>query len=125
MPPLRLALEAFGRADDHSADVNRWLWLACRIASDLWDDQLWDELASRGVRLAREAGVLSVRPIAECYRAGVHLHAGEFAAASALMVESTAITQQTATAPLVYALPMLFAYCGDDAERSEEHTSEL
>ena len=116
VPPLRLALEAFGRADDDSADVNRWLWLACRIASDLWDDQLWDELASRGVRVAREAGVLSVLPIAECYRAGVHLHAGEFAAASALMAESTAITQKTATAPLIYALPMLFAYRGDDAE---------
>ena len=116
VPPLRLALEAFGRADDDSADVNRWLWLACRIASDLWDDQLWEELASRGVRVAREAGVLSVLPIAEFYRAGVHLHAGEFAAASALMAESTAITQQTATAPLIYALPMLFAYRGDDAE---------
>ena len=116
VPPLRLALEAFGRADDDSADVNRWLWLACRIASDLWDDQLWDELASRGVRVAREAGVLSVLPIAECYRAGVHLHAGEFAAASALMAESTAITQKTATAPLIYALPMLFAYRGDEAE---------
>ena len=116
VPPLRLALEAFRRADEDSADVNRWLWLACRIASDLWDDQLWDELASRGVRVAREAGVLSVLPIAANYRGGVHLHAGEFAAASALMAESTAITQQTATAPLIYSLPMLLAYRGADAQ---------
>jgi len=113
--PLRLALEAFGRADDDSADANRWLWLACHIASDLWDDQQWDELASRGVRLAREAGVLSVLPIAESYRAGVHIHAGDFAAASALIAESTAITQRTATAPLIYTPPMLLAYRGDEA----------
>jgi DNA-binding CsgD family transcriptional regulator len=116
VPPLRLALEAFRRADEDSAEVNRWLWLACRIASDLWDDQLWDELASRGVRVAREAGVLGVLPIAENYRAGMHLHAGEFAAASALIAESAAITQQTATAPLLYPLSMLLAYRGDDAE---------
>jgi hypothetical protein len=117
VPPLRQALEAFRRADEDSADVNRWLWLACRIASDLWNDQLWDELASRGVRVAREAGVLSVLPIAANYRGGVHLHAGEFAAASALMAESTAITQQTATAPLIYSLPMLLAYAAPMLKR--------
>ena len=116
VPPLKLALEAFGRADEDSADVNRWLWLACRIASDLWDDQLWDELSSRGVRLAREAGVLSLLPIAESYRAGAHLQAGEFAAASTLMAESTAIIQRTATAPLIYSPPMILAYRGDEAE---------
>ena len=116
VPPLRLALEAFGRADEGSADVNRWMWLACHIASDLWDDRRWEELASRGVRLAREAGVLSVLPIAETYRAGVHIHAGEFAAASALIAESTAITQRTATAPLMYTPPMLLAYRGEEDE---------
>jgi DNA-binding CsgD family transcriptional regulator len=116
VPPLKLALDAFGRADEDSAGVNRWLWLACRIASDLWDEKLWDELSSRGVRVAREAGVLSLLPIAQSYRAGVHLQAGEFAAASTLMAESTAITQRTATAPLIYSPPMILAYRGDEAE---------
>ncbi|MFN2538687.1 MAG: AAA family ATPase [Mycobacteriales bacterium] len=116
VPPFRLALEAFRVGDDDATNANRWLWLACRIACDLWDDQLWDELASRGVRVAREAGVLSVLPIAASYRAGVHLHAGEFAAASALIAESAAITQLTATAALIYTPPMLAAYRGDEAE---------
>lgn len=115
VPPLRIALEAFRGADDDATDVNRWLWLACRMASDLWDDQLWDELADRGVRIAREAGALSVLPIAASYRAGVHLHAGEFATASGLMQESAAITQMTGTAPLIYTPPLLAAYCGDEA----------
>ncbi len=116
VPPLRIALEAFRRADEDSIDVNRWLWLGCRIASDLWDERLWDELSSRGVRLAREAGALSILPIAASFRAGVHIHAGEFAAASALMDESAAITQMTGTAPLIYTTPMLAAYRGDEAQ---------
>lgn len=116
VPVLRMALEAFRRADEDDPDVDRWLWLACRIASDLWDDEVWDELASRGVRVAREAGALSVLPIAASYRAGVHLHAGEFAAASASMEESGAITQTTGTAPLIYTTPLLAAYRGDEVE---------
>jgi DNA-binding CsgD family transcriptional regulator len=115
VPPLRTALEAFRRADG-DAEASRWLWLACRIASDLWDDRLWDELAGRGVRLAREAGALGILPIAASYRAGVYLHAGEFGAASALMDESAAITQTTGTAPLIYTIPMLAAYRGDEAQ---------
>ena len=47
----------------------RWLWLACRLAQDLWDNELWYLLAERGVRVARAAGVLSVLPNALTYRA--------------------------------------------------------
>ncbi len=113
VPLLRIALEAFRRADEDAGDVNRWLWLAGRIASELWDARVWDELTSRGVRLAREAGALSVLPIAASYRAGVHLHAGELTAAAGLMEESAAITQMTGTAPLIYTSPLLAASRGD------------
>jgi hypothetical protein len=75
VPALRAALETVKRDDGGTAAVNRWLWLACRIASDLWDEELWEELAVRGVRLARETGTLSVLPLADSYRAGVHLQA--------------------------------------------------
>ena len=52
----------------------RWLWLACPVAPeplapDLWDDDTWHELATRAVRLARDAGALSVLPMALTYRA--------------------------------------------------------
>ena len=114
--PLRIALESFRQADDNAADVNRWLWLACRIAFDLWDEGVSEELASRGLRFARETGALSILPIATGFRAGLHVHAGEFAAASALMEESVAISQMTGTAPLIYALPVLAAYRGDEVE---------
>ncbi len=55
VPPLRTALDAFRRVEDLTARDVRWLWLACRLAQDLWDDELWYVLAERGVRVARAA----------------------------------------------------------------------
>ena len=107
--PLRAALEAFRQDDGDSPANDRWLWLACRIAADLWEHEIWDELATSGVRRAREAGALSVLPIAASYRAGVHVHAGEYAEASALLEEAYAVTQATHTALLVQARQMVAA----------------
>jgi DNA-binding CsgD family transcriptional regulator/sulfur carrier protein ThiS len=119
VPPLREALEAFRRDDGDNADNNRWLWLACRVAADLWDDEIWDELATRGVRRAREAGALSVLPLVASYRAGVHIHAGEYTDASALLEEAYAVTQVTHTAPLVQARQMIAAYRGHERQALE------
>ena len=77
--PLREALDAFRHGDDGDPGNERWLWLACRVAADLWEHEAWEELASSGVRRARESGALSVLPMVASYRAGVHLHAGEYA----------------------------------------------
>jgi DNA-binding CsgD family transcriptional regulator len=116
--PLREALDAF-RQDDGDDPANRWLWLACRIASDLWEPEIWDELATKGVRRARETGALSVLPMAASFRAGVHMLAGEYAEAAALMEEASAITQATHTAPLIQTWPMLAAWRGKEAEALE------
>jgi len=71
--PLSRALRAFGEPDGGGAD-RRWLWLACRLAQDLWDDELWHALATRGVRLARETGALSLLPNALNYLAAFNVH---------------------------------------------------
>jgi len=114
--PLREALEAFGRADDDDTADNRWLWVACRIAADLWDHATWEVLATRGLRLARESGALSILPMAGSYRAGVHVHAGQFRAAWALLEESSAVTHATGTTPLVQAKPIIAAWQGHEEE---------
>jgi DNA-binding CsgD family transcriptional regulator len=116
VPALKDALESFRRDDGNSAATNRWLWLACRVAADLWERDIWDELAARGVRRARETGALNVLPIANSYRAGVHIHAGEYTEASALLEEASAITEATHTAPLVQAKQIVAAYRGDESE---------
>jgi DNA-binding CsgD family transcriptional regulator len=116
LPPLRRALGEFRDLVGLTAREVRWLWLACRLAQDLWDDELWDVLATRGLRVARETDALSVLPIAATYRASLHVHAGEFGAASSLIEEADAITQATDMAPLKYASLMLAAWRGDEAD---------
>src|SRR5262249_43729910 len=81
LPPLRRALNAFRDVDGSTAGDVRWMWLACRLAQDLWDDELWYVLATSGLTAARETGALSILPIAATYRASLHVHAGNFAAA--------------------------------------------
>jgi DNA-binding CsgD family transcriptional regulator len=117
--PLRAALEAFRQDDGASPANDRWLWLACRVAADLWEHEIWDELATSGVRRAREAGALSVFPISASYRAGVHVHAGEYADASALLEEAYAVAQATHTALLVQARQMVAAWRGNEAQALE------
>ncbi len=116
LPPLRTALDAFRQVERTTAGEARWLWLACRLAQDLWDDELWHELATRGLRMARETGALSLLPIAATYRASLHVHNGDFVAASSLIDESDAITHATGMAPLKYASLMLTAWRGDETE---------
>jgi DNA-binding CsgD family transcriptional regulator len=116
VPPLRKALEAFRDVNGSTARDQRWFWLACRLAQDLWDDELWYVLATRGVRGARQTGMLSVLPNAVTYRAALHVHAGAFDAASSLIEEADAITQATEMAPLKYATLMLAAWRGREAD---------
>ena len=119
VPPLRSALDAFRRVEGLTARDVRWQWLACRLAQDLWDDELWYELATRGLRVARETGALRVLPIAATYRASLHVHAGAFSAASSLIEEADAIIQATDMAPLKFASLMLAAWRGNEAEGLE------
>jgi DNA-binding NarL/FixJ family response regulator len=117
--PLRAALEAFRQDDGHRTADDRWLWLACRVAADLWEHEIWEELARSGVRRAREEGALSVFPMSASYRAGAHVHAGEYAEASALLEEAYAVAQATHTALLVQARQMVAAWRGNEAQALE------
>ncbi len=113
--PLSRALSAFGGPDGGGAD-RRWLWLACRLAQDLWEDELWHLLATHGVRLARETGALHLLPNALNYLAALNVHSGAFATAAALIDEVEVITQATGLPPLRYAACMLAACRGDHAQ---------
>jgi DNA-binding CsgD family transcriptional regulator len=118
VPPLRRALDALRHSPSGEEDA-RWLWLACRVATDLWDDERWHELATRQVQSARDAGALNVLPIALTYRAGVAVHAGDFAAAAAMIDEAEAISQATGNAPLQYTSLVLAAWRGDETRTLE------
>jgi DNA-binding CsgD family transcriptional regulator len=111
--PLRQALEAFREADS-SDETTRWLWLACRLAGDLWDDETWHAVTTREVQLARDAGALTILPYALTYRAIVDVHFGEFATASALIDERDAIAKATGEPPFRYASLALAGWRGQE-----------
>ncbi|MGP4051809.1 ATP-binding protein [Streptomyces sp. 2A115] len=120
--PLQRAVRAFQNDDwGDQNDVTRRLWLACPVAPELvapelWDDEAWHELAGRAVRLARNAGALAVLPMALAHRAAVHLLAGEFATASALIDEADAITRATGNAPQDRISLMVVAWRDDERQ---------
>ena len=119
--PLLRALHAFGEPDGGGED-RRWLWLACRLAQDLWDDELWHVLATRGVRLARDTGALTLLPNALNHLAAFNVHSGAFSTAAALIDEVEAITQATGLPPLRYGAYMLAATRGDEAKALAEES---
>jgi DNA-binding CsgD family transcriptional regulator len=122
LPTLRTAmaqvLEA-GRQSD--GDVMRLFWQGFPIAQEcaageLWDDDLWKEVGTTSVRLAREAGALAMLPLALATRAGTHVFAGEFDAAAALIEEANTIAAATGYAPVRYHEISLTVWRGAEAE---------
>ncbi len=117
-PMLKRALRAF-RGDELSReDGIRWLWLACRTAMDVWDDESWFVLSARQIQLARDAGALTVLPLALNLRAGIDLFAGEFAAAETLSEDARAVSDAIANPDVPHARVFLAAWRGQEAETS-------
>jgi len=114
--PLRQALAAFRRDEDGDPSSDRWLWMACRVTSDSWDEETWVELATRGASRARAAGALDVLPINAIQLSGTCIHSGRFSEALALSEEADGILEAIGNAKLMFAGPMLSAYRGREEE---------
>jgi DNA-binding CsgD family transcriptional regulator len=118
-PSLREAVNAFRREDLSREEGLRWLWLACRTAALLWDHEAWDVLSARFVQFARDAGALTVLPLALTTRSGAHLFAGRLTTASALVEEVATVNEATGTSLAPYAALTLAAFQGREAEASQ------
>jgi DNA-binding CsgD family transcriptional regulator len=121
LPLVRRALEEFRDQELRGKDaVMRWLSASAiaqeAAAHDLWDGSMWKSLAMRGVQLARDTGALALLPGALVYRAGVHLHEGDFKTARALIDEADELTAATGYAAVQYASLVLAAWRGDETE---------
>jgi DNA-binding CsgD family transcriptional regulator len=114
--PLRQALRVLqALLRDHGL-VGREVRFAWGVSPELWDDEAWHELASLGVRTARDAGALTALPVGLTYHAGLLIFAGEFAVAAALLEEAHAIAAATGIAHFDYASVLLAALRGHEAE---------
>jgi DNA-binding CsgD family transcriptional regulator len=85
---------------------------------NLWDDERWNLLSARYVRLARTAGALSELPLALSTRAHLLLFAGDLTAATALTDEGRAVTEATGSNLAPYSALGLAALRGRQAEAS-------
>ena len=117
-PTLKRALEAFRGAALPEEEGLRWSWLASHAALDLWDDAAWEALASRNVQLVRDTGALALLPIALNTRVGVHLAAGELAAARLLTGEVRTVCEATGIPLTPYVDLALAAFEGREANAS-------
>jgi DNA-binding CsgD family transcriptional regulator len=118
-PVAQRAVSAFRDPGLAVEDVMRWSFIAAHTAHDLWDDEGWEALSTRHLQLTRDVGALGLLPIAIAQRVGMHLHAGEFAAAAALVEETEAITEATGADLPPYSALALAAWQGhaDEATR--------
>jgi DNA-binding CsgD family transcriptional regulator len=115
VPALERALSAL--LDEEGLTDVRWLWLGCHTAMDLWDDQTCRELGARHARQARDAGALTMLPIALSYLAAHHIFAGELAVAAALLEEADLITAATGNARMADFSLLLAAWRGQESSQ--------
>jgi DNA-binding CsgD family transcriptional regulator len=111
-PTLQRALSEFRRTEPEGVFDTAWAWLA----ADLWDANAWFELGARQVQAARDAGALTVLPLALHTIAVWHVLAGDFALAETLLAESDSIMAATGDAPMSHARLFLSALRGSDAQ---------
>jgi DNA-binding CsgD family transcriptional regulator len=115
-PVLRKALIAFGNDRLGNDEGLRWLWLAARAAGYIWDYENWDALARRQIRLAREAGALTVLPLGLSTLSGAELFAGNLVEASSLDLEANAVAEATDGGSLPYGRLVDAAFGGREPD---------
>jgi DNA-binding CsgD family transcriptional regulator len=113
---LRPALLAVLSQDISAEEGLSWLWLAERAAMAVWDDETWHVLASRHVKLARDAGALSELPLAVRSRILLHSHAGELAEGAALIAEAQVVADATGSQLAPYGATGVAAWRGREGE---------
>src|ERR1700722_3007223 len=110
VPTLRRALRGFLAVPVPTGDTSAALWLACRTAMNLWDDESWHQLAGRMVASARDGGALTGSPLSALVAST--LLAGDFAEAVALIEETNMITDQTGSVVSMHGPMALAAWQG-------------
>ncbi|MFZ0382144.1 MAG: LuxR C-terminal-related transcriptional regulator [Solirubrobacteraceae bacterium] len=118
-PVLKRAVRAFRNDDLSTGDRLRWLWLAGRVAQDLWDDESWEALCTQHVRLARQTGALTGLPIALRSRIFQHGLWGEVDEGAALTGEAEAVSAAIGTQLAAYGTVALVALQGRETETVE------
>jgi DNA-binding CsgD family transcriptional regulator len=115
-PALKRAFTAL-REEGERKDVSvRWPWFARRVAAELFADDTWHYLTTRGVQRVRENGALGMLAVALIHLAQVRCLEGDLDGASALLDEADDIASATGTEPYLIGRLWLAGYRGIEAE---------
>ena len=114
LPLLRQAVAAAEESTPADEEPH-WLWLACVMASHVWDDERWELLSRRYIQLVRQLGALSELPLALDRRIRPLLFAGELTAAAGLLDETRTVEDATGNPPWHYGALSLAAFRGNQA----------
>jgi DNA-binding CsgD family transcriptional regulator len=114
-PALQRAASAFASADISPEERIRWGWLGQAAASALWDDVRCRAILVRQVQLARDAGALDQLPIDLGSLGTDAAWRGDFAAAAALIAETTAVCAATGARSAPFAAMLMASLRGDQA----------
>jgi DNA-binding CsgD family transcriptional regulator len=115
-PMIKRALSAFRSEDISNEEELRSLWLASRHAGVFWDDESWDLLTARHLKLARETGALTVLPLALNIRVAVDTFAGDLTTAASLTEELRDVTEAIGGRFPPYGPLLIGAFRGREAE---------
>jgi DNA-binding CsgD family transcriptional regulator len=84
---VQRALAAFRGAALSRDEEVQWLFLACQMAQDVYDEQTWDALSARTLELVRQTGLLAALPMAAAVRNTRDLYVGDLTAAAVYVAE--------------------------------------
>ncbi len=115
-PAVRRAIRAFRDGSLSVDECIRWAFVATASTQVTWDDEGWLDLASRQVKVVRDAGALSALPGVLNQRISMHLHAGELTEAGRLVEELKAIKDATGDGAADYGPMALAAWHGHSRE---------
>jgi DNA-binding CsgD family transcriptional regulator len=113
---VRRALAAFLTATISRHDEVQWLFLACQMAQDVYDEQTWDVLTARMVELVHETGVLATTATAASLRFTRDLYAGDLTAAEVSADEGNRIVKAIDVDGSPGPWVILAGYRGDEYE---------
>jgi DNA-binding CsgD family transcriptional regulator len=118
-PVLARAARGFAGSGVSTEEVLRWGWLATAAAVMVWDYETCLAVATRGVRLAREAGAMTVLVVSANVMTQALVLGGEFGKAALLVAEADNVTEATGTQVAPYGALVLAGLQGRHAAATE------
>ena len=113
---VQRALAAFRVSPISRDEEVQWLFLACQMAQDMYDEETWDALSARTLELVRETGLLAPLPMAAATRYTRDVYAGDLTAAAVYVAEQDRLLEAIGGEGSPASRMILAAYSGRERE---------